>query len=166
MSLVMLLLSRMRGQCLSSAWRRFLCADSYHGPGGLSARQIMAKIQEAKARDSGMRRDEAHDAGMAAADRAASVQASRAAATRHANAIPRAKLQMMRTPELVQLLVARGIDFGDCYEHSQLLERASVRLGVVKAAAGATHHPAYQKPPPAAHLRGQAVSRGGADQKD
>ena len=150
--------------------RRQLCtADSYKGPGGLSAREIMGKIHEAKARDAGVQREHAREVGKRAAD--LSADAARAAAKPTADngseaaSIPLQKLQNMGTADLVQLLVARGINFSDCREHSALLERASVRLGA-RPQQRANHHPAFQREVPASHLRGMAVDRSSADKKD
>ena len=157
----------------STAGRRAVCtADEYRGPGGLTARELMAKIQEASERDSGKSLADAAAAGRAAADLAAAAAArgrahkADASSTSSDDVMPLATLQAMSTHELVSLLVAKGADFSDCREHGALLERATTVLGP-RSSTGSRHArglPAYCKQKyvhvPASSLRGKAVSRG------
>ena len=144
--------------------RTFCNADAYKGPGGLSARDIMAKIQEAKARDAGVQPVYAKEIGRAAAARAASAQKAAApppeASTRTV-LVPVGRLQAMSSAELVSLLVSRGVEFSDCYEHQDLLNRAVGRLGESKVP---RHHPAAGGR--ATQARGKAVDRSALDRPD
>ena len=146
---------------------RTLCsaADSYRGPGGLSARDIMSKIHEAKARDAGVRQEHAAEIGRRAAEQRAAASKQDAAQRESATPVNLERLQAMSTSELVQLLVQRGIQFSDCYEHVDLLARARTTLGESRGKV-ARHHPAYQAAVPASRLRGAAVDRSSAERKD
>lgn len=146
----------LHGRALTRTARRFLCtADSYRGPGGLSAREIMAKMHEVGARDAGLSAEKAKDVGRAAAERLAT--AGKPKASKAEAAIPRSELEALSAQELVALLVARGIEFGDCTQQAQLLERAILHLGAKEKA---RHHPAYsQRHPSAGRVGGMPVDR-------
>ena len=160
-------------QCIRAAKvSRWICsADSYHGPGGLSARQIMAKVQEAERRDAGCSPQHAQQAGAAAADMAADrarSRASQAASHNRPLTVPKEVLEQMSVPDLVSLLVARGVAFSDITDERELVARAIDALGELPKSAntGARHHPAYAQSPAAAHLRGKAVDRSAAEARD
>lgn len=142
---------------------RTLCnADNFKGPGGLSARDIMAKIQEAKARDAGVQPAYAKEIGRAAAARAASAQKAAAPPPEASTStVSVGRLQAMSSAELVSLLVSRGVEFSDCYEHQDLLDRAIGRLGESKVP---RHHPAAGGR--ANQARGKAVDRSALDRPD
>jgi hypothetical protein len=142
---------------------RTLCnADNFKGPGGLSARDIMAKIQEAKARDAGVQPAYAKEIGRAAAARAASAQKAAAPPPEASTStVSVGRLQAMSSAELVSLLVSRGVEFSDCYEHQDLLDRAIGRLGESKVP---RHHPAAGGR--ATQARGKAVDRSALDRPD
>ena len=142
---------------------RTLCnADNFKGPGGLSARDIMAKIQEAKARDAGVQPAYAKEIGRAAAARAASAQKAAAPPPEASTStVSVGRLQAMSSAELVSLLVSRGVEFSECYEHQDLLDRAIGRLGESKVP---RHHPAAGGR--ANQARGKAVDRSALDRPD
>ena len=71
-------------------------ADSYRGPGGLTARQIFSAVRSSEARD--------RRAGPAAA------------AAAPADRRPKKALEEMDGRELVALLHSRGVSFTDCLE--------------------------------------------------
>ena len=139
---------------------RSLCtADSFYGPGGLSARQIMSKLHEVHARDAGLTKEEAREVGRVTADARAAASSARPAGSPSADGtIPRAELEAMSVTKLVSLLVARGVDFSDCAERQMLIDRALLHLGErEKVPSVARHHPVYQARP--VQLKGVAVDR-------
>ena len=99
---------------------RFLAsgADDYYGPGGLSARQIFDKVQQARARD--------------AADARQSSKASRSrkdAQPPPAAPLSEEALARASSKELRALLLAKSVDVSDCFERADLVARARAHLG-------------------------------------
>ena len=153
--------------------RSLVCkADSFKGPGGLSAREIMSRMHEAEARDKGVPKPQAQDLGRAAAEASASQRRAAEASSSQQNAsksaqVPIRILQASSAMDLVQMMVARGVDFSDCAQPDALLSRAIATIGEKPSSRPkARHHPAYQRASPDAHLKGTAVDRSAVEKKD
>ena len=88
--------------------------DSYYGPGGLSARQIMDELQKNRAKEA--------EAARKSPPRATASEAPGAAR------VSEAELSKLSSRELREKLVARHVDISDCFERADLLQRARAHL--------------------------------------
>ena len=88
------------GSWLFHARFRTSSADSYFGPGGLSARQIFEKVNESRAKE-----------------------AAHAAASDKSND-DEEEIQSASSKTLRDSLIARNVDVSDCFERSCLVTRA------------------------------------------
>ena len=97
--------------------------DSFYGPGGLSARQIMDELQKSRAKEA--------EAARAAGSRSTSQQKAQKATAQSEESVARmseAELMQLTSKELRQRLQERQVDISDCFERADLVERARSHL--------------------------------------
>ena len=124
-------------------------ADSYYGPGGLSARQLFDQVQRSRLKEaSGARQQGQHKHEQQARrqpeqtktqeyeevwdhERGILTKRPKKAAKQQPRAQTRLTDQQISSAsskELRQLLTAKSIDVSDCFERSELVERARAHL--------------------------------------
>ena len=102
--------------------RRWLSADEYHGPGGLSARELFEKVQQSRAKEEGARA--AREDGKNASARDGEQRPEQ----RRLLFFSDEELVKASSKDLRAMLLDKSVDVSDCFERADLVARARAHL--------------------------------------
>ena len=105
-------------------------ADSYFGPGGLSARQIFEKVRESRHKEAAYARQQQHQ--QQSTKRPSSREQEQEQQEQQEQSVPSSmtqeELSAATSKQLRAALIARDVDVTDCFERSDLVARARLHL--------------------------------------